>query len=55
LDLDQQPDPALARAWILKNRIRTLNVAGPRQSKCPGIYEIATKFLRRLLAELAAA
>jgi hypothetical protein len=54
LDLTQQPDPALAKAWILKNGIRTLNVAGPRQSKCPGIYQTATEFLRRLLKEPAA-
>jgi hypothetical protein len=54
LDLKQQPDPTLAKTWVLKNRVRTLNVAGPRQSKCPGIYQTAREFLRRLFAEFTA-
>ncbi|GFO60193.1 hypothetical protein GMST_25180 [Geomonas silvestris] len=48
LQLDQEPDLELCRAWIEENGVRTLNVAGPRESKCPGIYQKALEFLRRL-------
>jgi hypothetical protein len=37
-------------AWIARCRIKTLNVAGPRESKEPGIYEDALAFLVLLLA-----
>ncbi|MCX7044735.1 MAG: putative molybdenum carrier protein [Candidatus Sumerlaeota bacterium] len=40
---------AVARRWVRKNRIRTLNVAGPRASNCPGIYETARVFMLELL------
>ena len=36
--------------WLDANRIRTLNVAGPRESKTPGIYRMAKQYLRGLLA-----
>ncbi len=49
VDLATHPDPASVRAWIAANHIRTLNVAGPRESKCPGVYHLASKFLRQLL------
>lgn len=38
--------------WIGSHQIETLNVAGPRESKIPGIYEISCKFLRKLLEKL---
>jgi hypothetical protein len=38
--------------WLLENGIHTLNVAGPRESKCPGIYEDASAFLEALLSRL---
>ncbi len=34
--------------WIFKNHINILNIAGPRESKLPGIYKIAKKFLLSL-------
>ncbi|GAB4116112.1 MAG: putative molybdenum carrier protein [Acidobacteriota bacterium] len=37
------------RNWLERNRVSTLNVAGPRESECPGIYEEARRFLSRLL------
>jgi len=37
-------------AWIRENRICTLNVAGPRETKCPGIYQDASAFLEALLS-----
>ncbi len=38
--------------WIQSNDIRVLNVAGPRESKCPGIYEAAKAFLTDLFQAL---
>ena len=50
IDLDTAPQPRRARRWIEENAISTLNAAGPRESKSPGIYADASRFLRRLLA-----
>lgn len=49
-DLDRHARPSAARAWAWRRRIRVLNVAGPRASKCPGIAEDAAAFLRTVLA-----
>jgi hypothetical protein len=38
----------LAQSWITRERIRMLNVAGPRESTSPGIYFAAAAFLRNL-------
>ena len=35
--------------WLTANSIRVLNVAGPRESKRPGIYGAASEFLDRLI------
>src|SRR5919201_5109199 len=32
VDLNEQPDLSSARAWLTRHQIRTLNVAGPRES-----------------------
>ena len=34
------------RDWVAENRIKVLNVAGPRGSKDPGIYEATKKLLK---------
>lgn len=34
--------------WIIKEKIKLLNIAGPRESTCPGIYEISFLFLKNL-------
>jgi hypothetical protein len=49
-DLDRPPKPAEVRNWFLTHQIRVLNVAGPRESESPGIYEQAAGFLRAVLA-----
>jgi hypothetical protein len=46
-----QPSPATARAWAYEHGVRILNVAGPRESKCPGIYEEAKAVLRQLFVD----
>jgi putative molybdenum carrier protein len=52
LDLSaEQPSPATALAWAHEDGVRILNIAGPRESKCPGIYEEAKALLRQLLAD----
>ena len=33
--------------WVKQHRIQTLNVAGPRESGSPGIYDEACRFLRK--------
>ncbi len=43
LDLDDIAD------WIEREGVRVLNVAGPREEKRPGIYDLATARLRELL------
>jgi len=40
-----------ARAWYAAHAIAVLNVAGPRESTAPGVYDEAHAFLSRLLAE----
>lgn len=34
--------------WLVAQGVRSLNVAGPRESRVPGIHRIAHRFLRRL-------
>jgi len=46
LDLAEQPAPSAVREWINAHGIKIVNVAGPRESKCPGIYAQASEFLR---------
>ena len=48
--LDDASDAAHVRDWIAEEKVAALNVAGPRASEVPGIYEAARAFLERLLA-----
>jgi hypothetical protein len=38
--------PTELAAWIEKERIARLNVAGPRESRAPGLQALVTRFLR---------
>lgn len=49
VDLRTTIDPAWVRRWLASKHIRVLNVAGPRESGCPGIYAQSRAFLERLL------
>jgi nucleoside-triphosphatase THEP1 len=49
VDLATEPAIEAIRRWIEQNRICILNIAGPRESKQPGIHEQAAAVLRRLL------
>lgn len=46
LDVDQIIEPSNVIRWVKGQYISTLNVAGPRESKCPGgIYDEAKSYL----------
>jgi hypothetical protein len=49
LDLKENPDPHPVREWAEKNNVRTINVAGPRETEGSDVYKQATEFLQRLL------
>jgi hypothetical protein len=42
---------ALVRAWLDDERVRVLNIAGPRESSAPGIADEAAAFLRCVLGD----
>jgi hypothetical protein len=46
--------PQELAAWIEKERIERLNVAGPRESRAPGLQAAVAQFLRETLALLTA-
>jgi len=52
LDLKREEDKviSLLNEWILENRIKVLNVAGPRESKKPGIYREVFEIVKELIA-----
>ena len=50
LDLTEAPGESTVKAWADEHKVRLLNVAGPRESKCPGIYAQAWHFLRTILS-----
>jgi len=39
IDLSKEIDMRLIIDWVIKNRIETLNIAGPRESQSKGIYK----------------
>lgn len=57
LQLDErslQESATRLQTWMRQHFIQTLNVAGPRESKCPGIYSLALQFLNSAHAQLGA-
>ncbi|MCA9201662.1 MAG: putative molybdenum carrier protein [Planctomycetales bacterium] len=51
VDLATEPDVTAMQSWLRGQAIRTLNVAGPRESTSPGIAREAAALLRDLLCE----
>ena len=49
IDLVAEFDAQPVEDWIAENRIRILNVAGPRESQQVGIFEQACEYLRKLI------
>lgn len=50
VDLLSATTPGQVKEWLVEKEVVVLNVAGPRESSSPGIYELAKKFLSALLA-----
>ena len=50
VDLSVHPSAAAVRAWAMNHEVQVLNVAGPRESKSPGVHASAGRFLREVLA-----
>lgn len=48
IQLDHEPETGPVIQWAKEHSIRILNIAGPRESKQPGLHDIAVTFLRRL-------
>jgi hypothetical protein len=53
IDFTVGADIEAVRRWIDETGAKTLNVAGPRESNAPGIYEMAHGFLVMALAPWA--
>ncbi len=53
IDLTANPNPHVAASWISHTGITVLNVAGPRESTCPGIYHEAFDWLEKMLEQQA--
>lgn len=51
IQLDCGPETGPVIQWAKENPIRVLNIAGPRESKQPGLHDIAVAFLRCLFQE----
>ena len=46
VQLDQETSNEVALDWLATNKIEVLNVAGPRESKIPGIHAVPSALLR---------
>jgi hypothetical protein len=51
VDLAQPADPEPVQAGLVQNRITTLNVAGPRESKVPRIHDRSFDYLVKALGQ----
>ncbi len=50
VDLLGANTPGQVKEWLAEKEVVVLNVAGPRESSSPGIYDQAKKFLAALLS-----
>jgi len=50
MNLNKEPALEKVHAWAEAHHIGVLNVAGPRESENPGIYEQAIELLRRIMS-----
>jgi len=49
IDLESPPDTEQLFTWLKENMVSTLNIAGPRASKSPDAYRLATNLLQRFI------
>jgi hypothetical protein len=52
VDLEREADSSRVWQWIEKNRVRILNVAGPREGESAGVFQKASAFLKEVLTIL---
>ncbi|QDT64532.1 putative molybdenum carrier protein [Calycomorphotria hydatis] len=48
IEFEQPVPPLQVAGWLRVNRIAVLNVAGPRESNTPGIYDDACEYLEQI-------
>lgn len=53
VDLKRRPDVRAVVDWLIKRDVEVLNVAGPRESKEPGIHNKSLSLLKAVLDELS--
>jgi len=56
VDIEREPDSVAVkrmRAWIEENNPSVLNVAGPRESRFPGVYARTRAILEKLFRKIA--
>ena len=51
VQLEENADPVAVAEWVRELGVKVLNIAGPRESKRPGIHESALQFLLRFIQE----
>ncbi|MBN2579801.1 MAG: putative molybdenum carrier protein [Pirellulales bacterium] len=51
VDLTRPPSKKNVLDWLQENGVEVLNVAGPRESQCPGIQDECQEFLVALFGE----
>ncbi|CAG8466709.1 4873_t:CDS:1 [Paraglomus brasilianum] len=51
--IDEETNVDRVCNWVRENKVKTLNIAGPRESSCPGIYAKAYKFITDFLVHLS--
>lgn len=49
VDLSDPPAASVVADWLAEQAVETLNIAGPRESQCPGIAAAAGEYLKGLL------
>jgi hypothetical protein len=49
----REPNAAAVKQWLAENSVKTLNVAGPRESQSPGIGGEARRFLGVVLGRVS--
>jgi uncharacterized protein YheU (UPF0270 family) len=49
INADPEAATQRLRSWLVRNTIRVLNVAGPRESSAPGLQALVSRFLTRAL------
>lgn len=51
VDLAKEHELARVQQWLIDRQVLRLNIAGPRESSSPGIFQSAAEFLTRLFRE----